>query len=444
MGRRLNGAVIAAISWLAFASPTLAQTSVLGNDKADLREEQRIVFGEMFERPDDLSLMFRYALVSIRLEDLEAAISTLERMLIYNKALPRVHMELGAAYYRLGSYETAKYYFKNVLDFDDVPAEVVAKAKEFLRAIAQRTEKSVFVGSVSAGFAYASNATLGPDDPTVELFGNPNFVLDDDSIEDDDFGFRSSASLSHFYDLEQADSDFWRTDLSVFNLHYFQEHGNDIDSVQLRSGPQVSLDDRQFGPKIRPFAEFDFVRSGNEFLYATIGGGVDFTDTLSDTLSVFGTARIGYRNYTSGRNDFDAWVMRATGGVAYIPHRTTVLRGAFFLERNQADEDVNSFIEATARLSATYSYDSDFDFADRLWSATAFAQFGHRAFDEPTTFNPDRKRRDYDLRFGGRHTFYLEDGLWIALDADFLTRDSNVDLFKIDNFGGALSVGFDF
>lgn len=52
----------------------------------------------MFVRPDDLELMFEYALISVQLEDLEAAITTLERMLIYNRDLPRVHMELGAAY----------------------------------------------------------------------------------------------------------------------------------------------------------------------------------------------------------------------------------------------------------------------------------------------------------------------------------------------------------
>lgn len=429
------------------AGGAVAQQALFAEDKAALRVEQQQVFAEMFQKPDDLDLMFRYALVSIQLEDLEAAITTLERMLIYNKDIPRVHMELGAAYYRLGSYKTAKYYFNNVLAFDDIPPEIVSKANEFLRVIEQRTQKSVFVGSVSAGVAFASNATLGPDDPTVTINGIPGFNIGD-GVETDDFGIRTSATISHFYDLDQPDSDFWRTDASLFNLHYFSETQNDIDSLQLRTGPQVSLDDKQFGPKLRPFLEVDHVRSGNEALYATFGAGAEYQDTLSDVMSVFGTARIGYRDYFNGRDDFDAVVLRGSGGVAFIPDPNLVLRSALFAERTEADANENAFVELTLRGSATYNYDSDFEFADRLWSLNAFAQATYRKFDDVAAqFAAQTNgsgRRDYDFRAGLRHTFYLTDGFWVAADADFLMRDSNIDLFQIDNFGAALSIGMDF
>ncbi|MEM8753917.1 MAG: tetratricopeptide repeat protein [Pseudomonadota bacterium] len=422
---------------------TAAAAQIVDDGKAALRERQAAIFAEMFERPDDLDLMFSYALVSIQLEDLEAAISTLERMLIYNKDLPRVHMELGAAYFRLGSYQTSKYYLNNVLGFQNVPPVVVAKANEFIRAIDQRTQKSVFVGSVSAGITYASNATLGPDDPTIDLFGE-EAALDDEFLETDDFGARFTAQVSHFYDLGQPDSDFWRTDASIFSLHYFDETQNDIDSVQLRTGPQISLDDKQFGPKIRPFVEGDHVRFGNDALYSTFSGGVEYSDTLSDTTSVFGTLRAGYREYANGRSDSDAVVLRATGGVAYVPQSNLVLRGAAFFERIDAREDFNSTIETTLRGSATYSYDSGFEFAGRLWSLTGFVQGAYRLFDDPDPTVNDTEREDVDLRAGLRHTAYLQDGFWIAADVDGLYRESNIQNFDVDNVGVTLSVGFDF
>ena len=447
MRSQLAGAVCAFVASAVLATGANAQSGLLADDKAELRAEQKVIFAQMFDDPDNLDLMFSYALVSIQLEDLEAAISTLERMLIYNKDIPRVHMELGAAYYRLGSYETAKYYFNNVLEFPNIPPEVVSKANEFLRAIEQRTQKSAFVGSVSAGVAYASNATLGPDDPTVQIFNTP-FVLGQGDVEGDDFGIRTTAQLSHFYDLGQPDSDFWRTDASIFNLHYFDTTRNDIDSVQLRTGPQISLDDQQFGPKIRPFAEVDHVRSGNDSLYSTFGAGAEYQDTLSDVLSIYGSARVGYRDYYNGRDDFDSVVLRASGGAAYFPDPNLVLRGSLFLERLDADADTNSLFEATLRADATYSYDSGMEFADRLWSLNAFTQVSYRKFDEIGGEFAGQTggdgRRDYDLRGGLRHTFYLQDGLWIAAEADFLIRDSNVDLFEIDNVGAALSVGVDF
>ena len=424
-----------------------AQGFIPTDDRAALREEQKAIFAQMFERPDDLELMFSYALVSIRLEDLEAAITTLERMLIYNRDLPRVHMELGAAYYRLGSYTTAQYYFNNVLAFSDVPPVVVAKANEFLRAIEQRTETSVFVGSVSTGIAYASNATLGPDDQTVQLFGQPA-VLAGEFLEDDDFGIRTTASVSHFYDLGQPDSDFWRTDASLFSLHYFDATSSDVDSFQFRTGPQISLDDRQFGPKLRPFAEVEYVRSANDALYLTGSAGAEYSDTLSESLSIFGSARAGYRDYFNGRNDFDAVVLRASGGFAWLPSPDLVFRGAAFIDREFADADFNSNTEGTLRASLSYSYDSGVDWVTRRWNLTGFVQATGRIFDapDPTIVGPasGRERRDIDLRAGLRHVFHLQDGFWIAADMDGLLRDSNIRNFDLENVGAGLSVGFDF
>lgn len=446
---------IAAAACLWGGGAEAQQFSPLGDNKAELREEQKQIFAQMFEQPDNLDLMFSYALVSIRLEDLEAAISTLERMLIYNKELPRVHMELGAAYYRLGSYKTASYYFDNVLGFENVPPQVRAKAEEFKRAIEQRTQVSVFTGSASAGIVYASNATLGPDDPTVLLFGLPA-ALGAQFQENDDVGARVTASLSHFYDLGQPDQDFWRTDFSFFSLNYADARFADIDSVFLRTGPRLSIDDQQFGPKIRPFVEFDHVRSGNAALYATASIGAEYTDTLSDTMSVFASARLGYRNFIDGADvdgngddDLDGPILRATAGMAFIPTDDLILRGTLFAERSIADDqDANSFYEFTLRGSATYSYDSGFDFAGRLWQLTGFAQTAYRSFDKPNIqlvgAAGAREREDFDLRVGLRHVFHLEDGLWIAANADYLLRDSNIPNFDIDNFGAGLSVGFDF
>ena len=85
----------------------LAQVSP--SEEAALRAEQQEQFAAMFEAPDDVNLMFQYAVTSIRLQDYEAAITTLERILIYNPNLPRVKTELGASYFRIGSYPVAKF-----------------------------------------------------------------------------------------------------------------------------------------------------------------------------------------------------------------------------------------------------------------------------------------------------------------------------------------------
>ncbi len=74
-----------------------APVQVSAAEETALRAEQQQQFAAMFEAPDDVDLMFQYALTSIRLQDHEAAITTLERILIYSPNLLRVKVELGAS-----------------------------------------------------------------------------------------------------------------------------------------------------------------------------------------------------------------------------------------------------------------------------------------------------------------------------------------------------------
>ena len=162
-------------------------------DEAALRIEQQQLFEQLRARPDDLDAMFAYAVVSIQLRDYEQAIATLERMLIYRDDLPRVKLELGSAYFRLGSYEVSSFYFKEALA-GDPPPDVKAKVEEFLSEIASRTKRSVFTGFASVGVVYSTNANLGPSDRLVEVFG-VDAQLDADSVAADDVGIRTSTSI---------------------------------------------------------------------------------------------------------------------------------------------------------------------------------------------------------------------------------------------------------
>ena len=67
-------------------------------------------------KPDDLDATFKFAQIEEQLGDYKSAIGALERMLFYNKNLPRVKFELGALYFRLRSYETARTYFKSAIE----------------------------------------------------------------------------------------------------------------------------------------------------------------------------------------------------------------------------------------------------------------------------------------------------------------------------------------
>jgi tetratricopeptide (TPR) repeat protein len=110
-GRFAQLIIVALLGALAMAPEAFAETPA----DASLMTEQLALFDRMRKQPTNLDVAFRYAEVSTKLPDFEAAIGALERMLFFNASLARVNLELGVLYFRLGSYEMAKTYFTNAI-----------------------------------------------------------------------------------------------------------------------------------------------------------------------------------------------------------------------------------------------------------------------------------------------------------------------------------------
>src|SRR4029077_17858000 len=70
--------------------PSNAESTLSSAQRAELQAEYDKLFAELLQHPTDLDLMFTFAAVAARLGNYESAISTLERMLLLNRDLPRV------------------------------------------------------------------------------------------------------------------------------------------------------------------------------------------------------------------------------------------------------------------------------------------------------------------------------------------------------------------
>ncbi|MEO1613657.1 MAG: surface lipoprotein assembly modifier, partial [Pseudomonadota bacterium] len=348
-------------------------------------------------------------------------------------------VELGAAYFRLGAYETARFYFEDVLENDNPPPEVQRRVNGFLDEIGRRTQSEGGNLVASFGVTYSTNANLGPSDNQV-LLSNQLIPLDPGDVESSDVGFRASVAGQHFIDLNQPDGDNWITEASIFSLHYIEETAGDIDAFTFRTGPRISLNEQSFGPKLRPFGYGDFVVSSNELLYATAGIGVDYSDSISDQLNIFLSAQSSWREYVE-RNDFDGSTLRLTASFAYTPDPEVTYTGVAYAETDRTSADFNSNVEFGARLGATYRYDPEFDFTDRLWTISGFVGGAYRFFDDNDATISATTREDFDFRSGVSHVFHLTGGWFVQADADFLYRESNIRNFDLDNLGVGLSVG---
>ena len=105
------------------------------SDSADLDALQKqydAAFAEIFKDPGNLDKSFQYAEIAVKLGNYEAAISALERMLLIDPNLPRVRLELGVLYFRLGSYQLAKSYLTRAVEGADVPDDVRTRVDVYL------------------------------------------------------------------------------------------------------------------------------------------------------------------------------------------------------------------------------------------------------------------------------------------------------------------------
>src|SRR5690606_31035115 len=120
-------------------------------DRAGLEARRQQLFQQMLADPSNLDLAFQYAALSEQAGDLEAAISTLERMLVFAPGLPRLQFELGVLYYRLGSWSTAKSYFTTVLQQPQVPDDVRSQIGAYMGQIETREAGNLSFGEVGVG-----------------------------------------------------------------------------------------------------------------------------------------------------------------------------------------------------------------------------------------------------------------------------------------------------
>ena len=183
---------------------------------ASVQREKEEVFKQLFKDPTNLSLLFKYANLSILVGDLEAAIGVFEQMLIYDSELPRIRLELGVLYFRLGAYAMATNYLKSVKEFNP-PAEVEAKVNQFLEAIVSAEKPFQWQQNLSIGFKRTTNGNSGINADFIEI-GDFLLDVDPESKRQRDRSSLFNYSLSIDQDLNHPRGD---------NIQYFFSYGAD-------------------------------------------------------------------------------------------------------------------------------------------------------------------------------------------------------------------------
>jgi hypothetical protein len=304
-------AAVSALIWGMFvlAAPVLAPAAVaqplVGNEQGPLEARKEALFQEMLRNPANLDVTFAYADVAARLGDYEAAVSTLERMLLFNPNLPRVDLELGALYFRMGSFSVARDYFdKAAAATPPPPAEVRARIAEYLAQIEKRQSRHQLSGYIFLGGQYQTDANVAPGSPLILSPIGP-VLLNNQFVKQPSGSVFASGSLLYSYDLETQNHDTIEVTSVGYVNHYLNQAVTrlDLDLLEATAGPRFNFPNGGLvGHKlasVKPYAIFDEVGLGENQYFGAYGAGLEYDEIVWGDLALKSVFEFRQKNFTN-------------------------------------------------------------------------------------------------------------------------------------------------
>lgn len=433
--RRWLGTVLVA---LAVQGPLAASGGAQYNAAA-LKQEYEALFQRVLRDPANLDLSFRFAEVATRLGDYEAAVGALERMAFYNPNLPRVKLELGVLYFRLGSYQMARSYFTSATEGSDVPADVRGRVDSFVREIDRRlaaTQWSVFA---QAGLRYQTNANAGPSSPLIRAAGQ-DAVLDQQFVKRPDWNAFGLVGVRHVYDFENQRGDVWETGLGGYYARQFKFERLNLGLIEINTGPRFALaPDAWPGLGIRPYALANVATLGDAPYLGTVGGGLSIAMPFSRGIVVEPFIEYRDRTFLNSRDYPTAsdqsgqlWTagLLAQGDLWGPAVRWQArLAGA----RNDARRGFNAYDQISADLAFPIEFDGLWP-GTRKWTLLPTVGWSQTTYDQPNFIvDPFVRRKDREWRVGALLDAQIHDWFGLALQVQYTVVNSNLRNYDTNN-----------
>jgi hypothetical protein len=420
-------------------------------EKAELEAQYDKLFAELLKRPADLDLMFAFAGVATRLGRYEAAISTLQRMLLFNRDLPRVKAELGVLYFRLGSYAIARNYLQSAISGKNVPDSVRQRVNVYLAEIDKRTSRNHLAGSITGGFRYQTNANVGPSSNQVLAFGVPA-ILNNTFLNQSDWNAFVSGYAVDSYDINPEKTRTWDTTFQGYYARQFQLTNLDLGFGEATTGPRFFVNHKPGSElSFRPFVLANIVGLGGAVDFYTAGGGFEM-DKSFDNNRWFTSAGYTFRYEWFENSDQLPTNSLFTGpvntGAANLRYQLTNatqlgLGGYMAFQDSEAEFDSNRQYSVAADISQRYA--APFGVTPYPWFADLAIRgiFTDYAAPDPTV-DPTIARADQTLQLTFTNTMGLTEDLSLVLQAQYTNNDSNLPNFSFVDTSVLMGLTFSF
>ena len=405
----------------------------------------------MLRNPADLDVLFKFATVATQTGDLEGAISALERMLLINANLPRVRLELGVLYYRLGSFEIAREYLETALKAQSLPPDVRAKAEQFMAEVEKRQSPSHFSGDFFIGARYQSNANLGPATSTVRLFGQ-SANLNQQALGTADWGMVGSAQLRHSYDLGNQDKSAFESQLTTYANRQFGLQQANVSLVDFTVGPRFQAFQGIFEDvMLKPFLSAGYIWVNDQQYYGSYGAGLESGVVLSDKLrniSILSWRQQNYpdTNYLPNNSQFTGTQYTATTTFQYQLTDVITLYGFGNAQRYQTQQTASqNYTLAGVGGGFAFRFADPLFKSDLPWSInlTVNQQWWQYDAADPV-IDPTVVRTQLDTILNIVLSIPLDDRTTFSLAGGRFSRGSNLPNYEFINNNVMLGVSWKF
>src|SRR5882672_9823264 len=439
--RFLAGAVI--LGWLTM--PVAAQT-LTAADRAALEARKNELFQQTLNRPADLDVIFDFADVSARLGDNEAAVTALERMLLFNPNLTRVQLELGVLYFRMQSFELARSYFEKALAANP-PPEVKTRVEQYLREMTVVDSRERITGYVFFGAQHQTDANAAPGSPLIH---SPvgDALLSSQFVKQADTNIFGAGSALYTYDLRNQDRDAIEVLGSGFANHYFKVSRLDLTLAELDIGPRINFPELSGVVKsasLKPYLILNNVTLGGNEYFNTYGGGGEAQFSLWDDLSLRGFFEYRVKRFTNapdrplstGLDGNDKLVsLQLTKPMPIIPDSQLTVQFDFLDQSTQLAYYSNKAYGGTVAYRVRYddptgNFNLPWEttlFGGRIWSNYAAPDPCCNTSGSSTFFSPS-SRLDRHWRFGATHNIRVKNNVDIILQFQRDIVSSNLPLY---------------
>jgi tetratricopeptide (TPR) repeat protein len=411
--------------------PPLSTASIVQLDYETL-------FQQMYKSPSNLDVSFKFAEQAVARGDYEAAIGALERMLFFNPNLPRVKLELGVLYFKLGSFELARGYLQDAIKGADVPDDIRAQVRAYLAEIDRRLSRYEYSVFLQGGMRYQTNANVGPNGLMVRALGQ-------DAILGNQFG-------------KQPDWNCFQT-VSAYYAYKMNLRGDAIEvTFQGLNSTQVKLDQFNLGlievtvgqrvavgqnASFKYYGIGDQVWLGGANYFNAIGGGLSARTTIGSLGIVEAYIEDRHRNFfdslnypTASQQTSDLITAAITTDLAFGPLHWTTRVG---YDESRAIFDYNSY--------KRYSIDVAFPFAFELllfgtphqfvFAPTAGYSRADYAAPNPI-IDPMLIRHDNEQRYGAIFDAQIVDNIGVRTQVLYSRIDSSLPNYTTNNFSVAV------